>query len=226
MPTHLIIHPECPTCNVPMTLKSSQYGFFLGCSRWPKCRLTHHLPDDFVVHVGVPEFPEDDVVRSVEFANPNHWSEMRGEIEAKVLSILGDVKVKGVIPLWTEVLQQMDVRDLLLVNLKDILQWMVKDKLIHTVGNGMSQKWVFGPPDGPKQKWDNIPLPERWEAVLGIVKANKGIQLGVLAIEVMAHLDLLPSHQIRKQVREVLEILEEQGLVRHQGRGRNPRWHA
>lgn len=35
-------HPlECPLCRSPMHLRTSRYGLFYGCSRWPQCDATH-----------------------------------------------------------------------------------------------------------------------------------------------------------------------------------------
>lgn len=32
---------ECPLCRSPMRLKTSRFGLFYGCSRWPQCDATH-----------------------------------------------------------------------------------------------------------------------------------------------------------------------------------------
>lgn len=44
-PTHFPEHkespsddtPSCPLCNSPMTYRKGKYGFFWGCSTYPKC---------------------------------------------------------------------------------------------------------------------------------------------------------------------------------------------
>jgi len=36
----------CPECGEPMRLKSSRYGPFYGCSRWPECTATHGAHPD------------------------------------------------------------------------------------------------------------------------------------------------------------------------------------
>lgn len=32
---------NCPECGSPMALRSSRYGLFYGCTRYPKCKGTH-----------------------------------------------------------------------------------------------------------------------------------------------------------------------------------------
>ncbi|MBR9677197.1 DNA topoisomerase I [Candidatus Woesearchaeota archaeon] len=40
-----IVEKECPKCGEPLIVRSSLYGKFLGCSKFPKCRHTERLQD-------------------------------------------------------------------------------------------------------------------------------------------------------------------------------------
>jgi len=35
----------CPDCGSPMKLRQGRQGWFLGCSKYPKCRGTREAPD-------------------------------------------------------------------------------------------------------------------------------------------------------------------------------------
>lgn len=37
---------QCPECGAPMTLRSSKFGLFYGCSQYPNCKATHGAHPD------------------------------------------------------------------------------------------------------------------------------------------------------------------------------------
>jgi DNA topoisomerase-1 len=46
------ITEECPECGAPMKLRPGKRGFFLGCSKYPKCRGTREAPPDLLASTG------------------------------------------------------------------------------------------------------------------------------------------------------------------------------
>lgn len=53
---------DCPLCGKPMTLRSSSWGRFWGCSGYPKCKSTHGAHADGRPK-GIPGTPEDKAAR-------------------------------------------------------------------------------------------------------------------------------------------------------------------
>jgi DNA topoisomerase-1 len=41
----------CPECGAPMKLRGSRRGYFLGCSKYPKCRGTREAPPELLEQV-------------------------------------------------------------------------------------------------------------------------------------------------------------------------------
>jgi DNA topoisomerase-1 len=46
------ITEECPECGSAMKLRPSKRGYFLGCSKYPKCRGTREAPPDLLANTG------------------------------------------------------------------------------------------------------------------------------------------------------------------------------
>jgi DNA topoisomerase-1 len=46
------VKETCPECGAPMKLRGSRRGFFLGCSKYPKCRGTREVPPELLEQVG------------------------------------------------------------------------------------------------------------------------------------------------------------------------------
>jgi DNA topoisomerase-1 len=46
------VNETCPECGAPMKLRGSRRGYFLGCSKFPKCRGTREAPPDLLDQVG------------------------------------------------------------------------------------------------------------------------------------------------------------------------------
>ncbi len=47
------IKETCPECDAPMKLRPGKRGFFLGCSKYPKCRGTREAPPDLLAEAGM-----------------------------------------------------------------------------------------------------------------------------------------------------------------------------
>jgi DNA topoisomerase-1 len=45
------VHETCPDCGSPMKLRPSRRGYFLGCSKYPKCRGTREAPPEILEQV-------------------------------------------------------------------------------------------------------------------------------------------------------------------------------
>jgi DNA topoisomerase-1 len=45
------VHETCPDCGAPMKLRPSRRGYFLGCSKYPKCRGTREAPAELLEQV-------------------------------------------------------------------------------------------------------------------------------------------------------------------------------
>jgi DNA topoisomerase-1 len=45
------VHETCPDCGAPMKLRPGRRGFFLGCSKYPKCKGTREAPPEILEQV-------------------------------------------------------------------------------------------------------------------------------------------------------------------------------
>ena len=45
------VKETCPECGAPMKLRGSRRGYFLGCSKYPKCKGTREAPADILEQV-------------------------------------------------------------------------------------------------------------------------------------------------------------------------------
>jgi DNA topoisomerase-1 len=45
------VHETCPECGAPMKLRPGRRGYFLGCSKYPKCRGTREAPPELLEQV-------------------------------------------------------------------------------------------------------------------------------------------------------------------------------
>jgi DNA topoisomerase-1 len=45
------VHETCPECGAPMKLRPGRRGFFLGCSKYPKCKGTREAPPEILEQV-------------------------------------------------------------------------------------------------------------------------------------------------------------------------------
>ena len=45
------VKETCPDCGAPMKLRGSRRGYFLGCSKYPKCRGTRELPPELLEQI-------------------------------------------------------------------------------------------------------------------------------------------------------------------------------
>jgi ssDNA-binding Zn-finger/Zn-ribbon topoisomerase 1 len=57
--------PRCPKCGSPMRVRHGRNGYFFGCSKYPQCKGTRDLPDDFDISPYV--FPPQGV-------DPTRWA--------------------------------------------------------------------------------------------------------------------------------------------------------
>ena len=46
--------PLCGDCGAKMSLRESKYGWFYGCTRFPRCRGTHCVHQDTKLPMGTP----------------------------------------------------------------------------------------------------------------------------------------------------------------------------
>lgn len=49
-----ITYPSCPIHKVPLVLKASRFGPFLGCQRFPDCDITHSVHKASLQPMGTP----------------------------------------------------------------------------------------------------------------------------------------------------------------------------
>jgi DNA topoisomerase-1 len=45
------VHETCPDCGAPMKLRPGRRGYFLGCSKYPKCKGTREAPPEVLEQV-------------------------------------------------------------------------------------------------------------------------------------------------------------------------------
>ncbi len=45
------VNETCPECGAPMKLRPGRRGYFLGCSKYPKCRGTREAPPELLEQV-------------------------------------------------------------------------------------------------------------------------------------------------------------------------------
>ena len=48
------VRETCPECGVPMKLRPGRRGFFLGCSKYPKCKGTREAPPEVLEKIQTP----------------------------------------------------------------------------------------------------------------------------------------------------------------------------